>query len=214
MYLAKRVGRWSLLQIGRFYNGRHYTTVLHAIEKIENLRKTDEAVDALVDVLTAALSSESTCETPKPAGTPSRPLLIEAIVACDRPACGAAAGQCTENCTYRRLTHGAEAAPGHSSSVFTVGRVPVLACSWRSFGQQHDVEVAPTNTPTDNSRNSYNETVSESLPCEGVQTEVRIFCEKQATTGKQGSEEGFSICSDKPNASASMPKRCQYWFSG
>ena len=72
-------GPISLSQIGRFYNGRHHTTVLHAIEKIENLRKTDEALDALVDVLTAALSSESTCEAPKPAGPPSRSLLIEAI---------------------------------------------------------------------------------------------------------------------------------------
>src|SRR5215475_12590442 len=79
MYLAKRVGQWSLSQIGRFYNSRHHTTVLHAIEKIENLRKTDEAVDALVDVLTAALSAESTCETPKPTGPPSRSLLIEAV---------------------------------------------------------------------------------------------------------------------------------------
>ena len=57
MYLAKRVGRWSLSQIGRFYNGRHHTTVLHAIEKIESLRRTDEAVDALIDVLTAALET-------------------------------------------------------------------------------------------------------------------------------------------------------------
>src|SRR5215471_13714708 len=79
MYLAKYVGHWSLSQIGKFYNGRHHTRVLHAIEKIENLRKTDESVDALVDVLTAALSSESTCEAPKPAGPPSRSLLIEAI---------------------------------------------------------------------------------------------------------------------------------------
>src|SRR5215469_7713909 len=79
MYLAKRVGRWSLSQIGRFYNGRHHTTVLHAIEKIERLRRTDEAVDALVDVLTAALSTESTCETPKSAGPPSRFLLIEEV---------------------------------------------------------------------------------------------------------------------------------------
>jgi hypothetical protein len=38
MYLAKHVGRWSLSQIGKFYNGRHRTTVLHAIEKVENLR--------------------------------------------------------------------------------------------------------------------------------------------------------------------------------
>jgi hypothetical protein len=80
MYLAKRVGRWSLSQIRRFYNGRHHTTVLHAIEKIENLRRTDEAVDALVDVLTAELSAESTCETRKAAQPPSRSLLIEAIM--------------------------------------------------------------------------------------------------------------------------------------
>jgi hypothetical protein len=79
MYLAKRVGRWSLAQIGRFYNGRHHTTVLHAIEKIERLRRTDEAVDALVDVLTAVLSPESTCDTRKPAAPPSRSLLIEVV---------------------------------------------------------------------------------------------------------------------------------------
>lgn len=56
MYLAKHVGGWSLPKIGHFYNGRHHTTVLHAIRRIEGLRKSDEAVDALIDVLTAALS--------------------------------------------------------------------------------------------------------------------------------------------------------------
>ena len=79
MYLAKRVGRWCLSQIGRFYNGRRHTTVLHAIEKIETLRRTDESIDALVDVLTAALSPESTCENAEPAGPPSRSWLIEAV---------------------------------------------------------------------------------------------------------------------------------------
>jgi len=63
MYLAKHVGGWSLPKIGRFYNGRHHTTVLHAVEKIERLRKTDEAFDALLDVLTAALACEG-----KPSG--------------------------------------------------------------------------------------------------------------------------------------------------
>jgi hypothetical protein len=56
MYLAKNVGRWSTTRIGRFYNGRHHTTVLHAIAKIERLRETDESLDALIEVLTAALS--------------------------------------------------------------------------------------------------------------------------------------------------------------
>ena len=56
MYLAKNVGGWSTTRIGRFYNGRHHTTVLHAIEKIESLREADESIDALIEVLTAALS--------------------------------------------------------------------------------------------------------------------------------------------------------------
>jgi hypothetical protein len=59
MYLAKHVGGWSLPKIGRFYNGRHHTTVLHAITKVERLRETDEAFDALIDVLTATLTSET-----------------------------------------------------------------------------------------------------------------------------------------------------------
>jgi len=28
MYLAKHIGGWSTTKIGRFYNGRHYTTIL------------------------------------------------------------------------------------------------------------------------------------------------------------------------------------------
>ena len=51
MYLAKHVGGWSTPQIGRFYNGRHHTTVLYAIEKIERLRKQEPSVDALLEVL-------------------------------------------------------------------------------------------------------------------------------------------------------------------
>jgi hypothetical protein len=56
MYLAKNVGGWSTTRIGRFYNGRHHTTVLHAIQKIERLRQTDESVDALIEMITAELS--------------------------------------------------------------------------------------------------------------------------------------------------------------
>jgi hypothetical protein len=56
MYLAKNVAGWSTTRIGRFYNGRHHTTVLHAIGKIERLRQTDETLDALIEILTMALS--------------------------------------------------------------------------------------------------------------------------------------------------------------
>ena len=58
MYLAKNVGGWSTTRIGRFYNGRHHTTVLHAIEKIERLRQTDESVDELIELLTVELSTQ------------------------------------------------------------------------------------------------------------------------------------------------------------
>ena len=56
MYLAKNVGGWSTTRIGRFYNGRHHTTVLHAIQKIERLRQADESLDALIEVITGELS--------------------------------------------------------------------------------------------------------------------------------------------------------------
>jgi hypothetical protein len=46
MCLAKHIGGWSTTKIGRFYNGRHYTTVLHAIRKVERLRAADESVEA------------------------------------------------------------------------------------------------------------------------------------------------------------------------
>jgi hypothetical protein len=56
MYVAKHVGGWSTTRIGRFYNGRHHTTVLKVIRKIECVRRTDESIGALIEVLTAALS--------------------------------------------------------------------------------------------------------------------------------------------------------------
>jgi hypothetical protein len=60
MYLAKHVGGWSTPQIGRFYNGRHHTTVLYAIEKIKLLRSQEPSVDALLEVLTDDLRPNAT----------------------------------------------------------------------------------------------------------------------------------------------------------
>ena len=78
MYLAKHLGRWSLSQIGKFYNGRHHTTVLHAITKIEMLRKADETVDALIEVLAGELAAGPAEAGPRfPEFT--RSALVEAI---------------------------------------------------------------------------------------------------------------------------------------
>ena len=79
MYLAKYVGGWSLPKIGRFYNGRHHTTVLHAIAKVARLRRSDEALDTLLDVLTATLMSESNTVRAENDRSLSRSELIDAI---------------------------------------------------------------------------------------------------------------------------------------
>ena len=57
MYLAKRVGGWSLTKIGKFYNGRHHTTVCHAIRRIEALREVNPDVDDLLTVLIHQINS-------------------------------------------------------------------------------------------------------------------------------------------------------------
>jgi hypothetical protein len=57
MYLAKHVGGWSTTRIGKFYNGRHHTTVLWALKRIERLRAIDSRIDGLLSSLTEAVRS-------------------------------------------------------------------------------------------------------------------------------------------------------------
>jgi hypothetical protein len=57
MYLAKHVGDWSLPRIGKFYNGRHHTTVLWAVKRIGAMRTHDPEVDKLVSALTEEIRS-------------------------------------------------------------------------------------------------------------------------------------------------------------
>jgi len=56
MYLAKRLTPTSLPQIGREFGGKHHTTVLHSINKIEELRKGDRDVNRLIHKLTDGLN--------------------------------------------------------------------------------------------------------------------------------------------------------------
>lgn len=48
MYLARRITRHSLEEIGGFFGGRDHTTVLHAVRKVERDVKRDERFRALV----------------------------------------------------------------------------------------------------------------------------------------------------------------------
>ena len=41
MYLCKRLTRHSFPEIGREFGGKHHTTVMHSVDKIETLCKDD-----------------------------------------------------------------------------------------------------------------------------------------------------------------------------
>jgi chromosomal replication initiator protein len=55
MYLAKHLTEASLPEIGRQFGGKHHTTVLHSVEKITELRKTDKDLNRLLNKLTEVL---------------------------------------------------------------------------------------------------------------------------------------------------------------
>ncbi|HXJ44250.1 MAG TPA: helix-turn-helix domain-containing protein [Bryobacteraceae bacterium] len=79
MYLAKHVGGWSMPRIGMFYNGRHHTTVLHAIRKVEQLRRSDDSIDALIEMLTVALNPEMDGQRPETSKQKWRAAMVDAV---------------------------------------------------------------------------------------------------------------------------------------
>jgi chromosomal replication initiator protein len=52
MYLAKELTQASLPEIGRAFGGKHHTTVLHSVRKIEELRQKDVDLNRLIHSLT------------------------------------------------------------------------------------------------------------------------------------------------------------------
>src|SRR5450755_795061 len=57
MYLAKHLTEASLPEIGRQFGGKHHTTVLHSVDKIEGLRKSDKDLNRLLNKLTEQLGA-------------------------------------------------------------------------------------------------------------------------------------------------------------
>jgi len=55
MYLTKHLTPASLPQIGREFGGKHHTTVLHSITKIEQLRQTDRDLNKVINKLNDSL---------------------------------------------------------------------------------------------------------------------------------------------------------------
>jgi len=48
MYIARQLTGASLQEIGREFGGRHHSTVLHSIDKIEAMCRTNEALDCTI----------------------------------------------------------------------------------------------------------------------------------------------------------------------
>lgn len=57
MYLCKRLTRHSFPEIGREFGGKHHTTVMHSVEKIEKLQKDDRVFHKMINELIASLCS-------------------------------------------------------------------------------------------------------------------------------------------------------------
>ncbi len=55
MYLAKELTGASLPEIGRAFGGKHHTTVIHSIQKIEKMRKIDPDLNRLIHTLIDSL---------------------------------------------------------------------------------------------------------------------------------------------------------------
>ncbi len=51
MYLVKELTQASLPEIGRAFGGKHHTTVIHSINKIDALRGSDLDLNKLINSL-------------------------------------------------------------------------------------------------------------------------------------------------------------------
>jgi chromosomal replication initiator protein len=55
MYLCKRLTKHSFPEIGRAFGGKHHTTVMHSVDKIETLLESDLHLQRVVTDLTDLL---------------------------------------------------------------------------------------------------------------------------------------------------------------
>jgi len=54
-YLARQLTSATLQEIGREFGGRHHSTVLHSINKIDAMRRSDEALNRTITRLVDAV---------------------------------------------------------------------------------------------------------------------------------------------------------------
>jgi len=51
MYLCKNLTHASLPEIGRSFGGKHHSTVIHSIRKVEDMRQKDGDFNMLINTL-------------------------------------------------------------------------------------------------------------------------------------------------------------------
>ena len=56
MYLAKQMTEASLPEIGRQFGGKHHTTVMHSIAKIDEQRRADKDLNRTINKLLETLN--------------------------------------------------------------------------------------------------------------------------------------------------------------
>jgi chromosomal replication initiator protein len=54
MYLCKALTTSSLPEIGKSFGGKHHSTVIHSIRRVEELRQKDSAFNTVINNLTEA----------------------------------------------------------------------------------------------------------------------------------------------------------------
>lgn len=59
MYIARQLTSASLQEIGRQFGGRHHTTVMHSINKIEEMRSSDKALNSTITRLVNAFAAQT-----------------------------------------------------------------------------------------------------------------------------------------------------------
>ena len=59
MYIARQLTGASLDEIGREFGGKHHTTVLHSINKIEAMRRSDGELNRTITRLMDAVVSRT-----------------------------------------------------------------------------------------------------------------------------------------------------------
>lgn len=57
MYLVRELTQASLPEIGRFFGGKHHTTVLHSVNKIEELKQSDMTLNRMLQSMSDSLQN-------------------------------------------------------------------------------------------------------------------------------------------------------------